>query len=293
MLLRQRAAVTTPRVPSRAEERLRVWVERLARPRHFWAEARENRAIGDMIARELAALGLDVEIQGPYRNVVARPKVQGRGPITLLGAHYDSVPACPGADDNASGIAVLLECARTWSRLEPRPAVGFVAFNAEEDGLLGSRDFVENGLRQLHVDVNAAHVLEMCGFRASGPGSQQSPLPITLPGLANGTFIAVLGQARSNRAARAATASRAAPGLHCVAVETWPWSQRMLPDLARSDHQPFWAAGLPCVLWTDTGNFRNPNYHRSTDTPDTLDYAFMADVSELVTDALHVTRPVP
>ena len=67
-----------------------------------------------------------------------------------------------------------------------------------------------------------------------------------------------------------------------VAAKTWGPLHRVFPDLTRSDHFPFWNAGLPAVLWTDTGNFRNPNYHRATDTPDTLDYGFMREVAELI-----------
>lgn len=259
--------------------RLRALVESLARPRHFWAEAHANRRIGEQLAEAFARLGLDVVLQGPYRNVVALPK-RRRSPIVLLGAHYDSVPGSPGADDNASGVAVLLECARALAAACPGAPVGFVAFNAEEDGLLGSRDFVARGLGELHLEVAAVHVLEMCGFRALAEGSQASPLPFRLPGLSRGTFIAVLGQGASNALARAALDGEGA--LHRVAASSVRGMHRVLPDLARSDHAPFWDAGVPAVLWTDTGNFRNPHYHRASDTPDTLDYVFMNRVRALV-----------
>jgi Zn-dependent M28 family amino/carboxypeptidase len=263
------------------QRRLRAWVETLAHPRHFWAEASENRRIGAQIAEELARLGLDVAFQGPFRNVVALPEGRADTPLVLVCAHYDSVPNCPGADDNASGVAVLLECAREIAGRSR--TVGFVAFNAEEDGLLGSRDFVENGLKLLHLDIASAHVLEMCGFRASGHGSQQSPLPFRLggPELDEGTFIAVMGQGKSNVLAGAALTS---PPLWLprVALKTWRGFHRVVSDLGRSDHAPFWNAGLPAVLWTDTGNFRNPHYHRPSDLPETLDYVFMNGVRQLL-----------
>ena len=249
-----------------------------------------NRAVGDEIAEELARLGYDVTLAGRYRNVVALPRRRAAGPLTLLCAHYDSVPDCPGADDNASGVAVLLACARTLAAAWPAPAVGFVAFNAEEDGLLGSRDFVAHGLAALHLAVGGVHVLEMCGFRARGDGTQRSPLPFSLPGLSRGTFIAVVGQGASNRAANAAIGARLPASPHRVAVSTWPGLHRTLPDLARSDHAPFWDVSVPAVLWTDTGNFRNPHYHRASDTPDTLDYAFMNGVREMVSHALGARR---
>jgi hypothetical protein len=291
MWIRQSPEAERATTPSHLDEhRLRAWVEKLARPRHFWAEASVNRAVGDEIAAALASFGWDVALQGPYRNVVALPKRRGAGPLTLLGAHYDSVPSCPGADDNASGVAILLECARALGTMRPAPNVGFVAFNAEEDGLLGSRNLVDVGLAALRVEVATMHVLEMCGFRARGEATQRSPLPFALPGMSRGTFIAVVGQGASNAVAKAAALAQHPASPHRVAVSTWPGLHRALPDLARSDHAPFWDTAVPAVLWTDTGNFRNPHYHRASDTPATLDYGFMNGVRELV---LHALAPSP
>lgn len=186
-----------------------------------------------------------------------------------------------GADDNASGVAVMLECARALAGRETASPIGFIAFNAEEDGLLGSRDFVTTGSRQLRRGIAAVHVLEMCGFRAIGSGSQRSPLPFVARGLDEGSFIAVVGQGASNEIAEAAVRSPL-PSPHRVALKTWRGAHRIVSDLARSDHAPFWDTGIPAVLWTDTGNFRNPHYHRASDTPETLDYAFMDHVRELL-----------
>src|SRR5262249_6117389 len=155
------------------EARLRAWVERLAVPRHFFANARANAWVRDVLADAFERCGLEVRLQGRYRNVVALPRGARAEPLTLIAAHYDSVPDCPGADDNASGLAVMLECALSLAReLHARRPLGFIAFNAEEDGLLGSRDFVANGLGALGVRVRTAHVLEMVGFRASSRDTQ-------------------------------------------------------------------------------------------------------------------------
>jgi len=278
----QKPRAALPSVEPPHARALRSWVRALAQPRHFWAEASVNRRIGDDIAERLGSLGFRVELQGAYRNVVALPLGAAKGkPTTLVCAHYDSVPNCPGADDNASGVAVMLECAR---RIADSYAtnVGFVAFNAEEDGLLGSQDFVKNGLSRLPVALQMVHVLEMCGYRSFERGSQSSPLPAGLLGLDTGTFIAMLGRGASKRAVSAALSSKEAPALHRVGLCTASIMSRMVPDLDRSDHSPFWNAGLPAVLWTDTGNFRNPNYHQPTDTPDSLDYQFMSDVTTLL-----------
>lgn len=281
MWIREQEADLSPPTESPRENDLRPWVRALARPRHFWAEASENRRIGDLIAGELGRLGFRVEIQGRYRNVVALPANAEKRPCTLVSAHYDSVPGCPGADDNASGVAVMLACARHVA--DSRAGnVGFVAFNAEEDGLLGSRDFVESGLSKLPIHLKMVHVLEMCGYRVFHKGSQMGPIPPRLLGLDAGTFIAMIGRGASNGVLQKAFDADVVPAVHRVGLQTTELAGRLLPDLARSDHYPFWAAELPALLWTDTGNFRNPNYHRSSDTPETLDYRFMSEVTELV-----------
>lgn len=263
------------------EARLRRWVERIAVPRHRRANAYANAWVQREVADELERQGYDVRIQGVFDNVVALPPRRS-GPLTLVTAHYDSVPHCPGADDNASGVAVMLECARVLaSSRTGADNVGFVAFNAEEDGLLGSRDFVANGLSALGGEVRNTHVLEMVGFRAAAK-AQRSPFPWTPRALAIPDFIGVLTKGRSNAISDRAVRSAAARDLRVVAAKTWGPLHRVLPDLARSDHFPFWNAGLPAALWTDTANFRNPHYHRPSDTPETLDYGFMRDVAELL-----------
>ncbi len=262
------------------EGRLRQWVERLAIPRHFFANARANATVCDELAEALSRCGLTVHIQGRYRNVVALPPRPARRPLTLVAAHYDSVPHCPGADDNASGLAVMLECARVLA-LAPGRGVGFVAFNAEEDGMLGSQDFVAHGLLDLGMELHAIHVLEMVGFRDRAV-AQRLPFFWAPDRLKVPDFIGLLAKGASNAIAESALSSSVAPGLRVLAAKTWGPVHRLLPDLGRSDHLPFWNAGQRAVLWTDTANFRNPHYHRATDTPDTLDYPFMRQVTELL-----------
>lgn len=126
------------------------------------------------------------------------------------------------------------------------------------------------------------HVLEMVGFRGGSSRSQRLPLPWVPRRLEVPDFIGILANGRSNAAVDSAVASPSAPGLRLVGAKTWGPLHRLLPDLTRSDHFPFWSIGVPAVLWTDTGNFRNPHYHRVTDTPDTLDYRFMGGVAALL-----------
>ncbi|AUX40100.1 uncharacterized protein SOCE26_014970 [Sorangium cellulosum] len=267
------------------EEELRDHVGWLSVRRHFRAQAAANARIGERLAEELASLGFRTSIEGPFRNVVAVPARAPDTPYTLVCAHYDSVPEAPGADDNASGVAVALACARALARAAPDAPVAFVAFNAEEDGMAGSADFVARLARGRGLRVREAHVLEMLGFTSRARGSQRAPLPVPLPGVPDvGDFLGLLGAGPSNASVSALihTAEAATPDLRVIGLKTYLGVDRLLPVLHRSDHSPFWKAGIPAVLWTDTAEFRNPNYHRATDLPGTLDYGFMRRVTELL-----------
>jgi hypothetical protein len=285
MLIRER------RTPVRASQlqiegandsHLRDWVNRLAIPRHFSVNRQNNAWVRAQIMEALEEFGFDVRLQGRFHNIVALPHEASCGRVTLIAAHYDSVPNCPGADDNASGLAVLLECARI---LGPHSSIGFVAFNAEEDGLLGSRDFVESGMSEMPTIV-AVHVLEMVGYRGVSSQGERLPLPWIPRSLRTPDFIGLIAQGSSNAVVDLAAASGVSPELRVVAAKTWRPIHRLFPDLTRSDHFPFWNAGVRAVLWTDTGNFRNPHYHQASDTPDTLDYPFMRDVANLLCDVV-------
>jgi hypothetical protein len=262
------------------EDELREHVERLAVPRNFWAQAQENRRAGERLAETLEGWGYRAVLQGPWRNVVAAPPDAGE--VTLVCAHYDSVASTPGADDNASGVAVMLACARALAG--SGAPVAFVAFNGEEDGLVGSSELVETLGQWGNLNVRCAHVLEMVGFTSRAKGSQRAPLklPVALPD--TGDFLALLGAGASNPVVDEVVceAARATPELRVFGLKTYLGVDRILPVLHRSDHSPFWKAGIPAVLWTDTAEFRNPHYHRGSDRPETLDYRFMRDVAELV-----------
>jgi len=266
-----------------SEAELRESVVALSRPRHRIHQRAENRRAAQNVAGALEKRGYAVEIEGELENVVAVPRGAEAGPLILVGAHYDSVPGTPGADDNASGIAAMLAAARALARFAPTLPVGFVAWNGEEDGLLGSAEFVARRGRSAGAATTSAHVLEMVGFASHAPGSQRMPVPV--PGAPDvGDFIGLLGNQRSNHlvelAARQAEAM--VPELPVVGLKVYLGLEGWLPVLHRSDHSPFWKAKIPALLWTDTAEFRNANYHRPTDTPDTLDYGFMRRVTQLL-----------
>ncbi len=266
-----------------SEAELRESVVALSRPRHRIHQRAENRRAAQHVAGALEERGYAVEIEGELENVVAVPRGAEAGPLILVGAHYDSVPGTPGADDNASGIAAMLAAARALARFAPALPVGFVAWNGEEDGLLGSVEFVARRGRSAGAATTSVHVLEMVGFASHAPGSQRMPVPV--PGAPDvGDFIGLLGNQRSNHlvelAARQAEAM--VPELPVVGLKVYLGLEGWLPVLHRSDHSPFWKAKIPALLWTDTAEFRNANYHRPTDTPDTLDYGFMRRVTQLL-----------
>ena len=279
MLIRQAVPLRRPEPVSEDATWLRDQVEHLSVPRHGVYEAANNRRIAEYLALELEAIGYGVQYQGRHRNVVALPRSEG--PYTLVCAHYDSVPDTPGADDNASAMAVLLGAARR----QP-PGVAFALFNREEDGMLGSEDFVE-WLDTPGAPVIAdVHVLEMVGYTDYRPGSQQvpSPIPAFLAPRDRGDFISVVGLGEGHRLAghirNCASGTLGVPPV--VSLQAPAALLAVAPDLGRSDHLPFIIAGRPAVMWSDTADFRTPHYHQITDTPDTLDYGFMAGVLKLL-----------
>ncbi len=259
---------------------LREIVERISIPRPHGTP--ENEAVRRMIfdllsASQAGRLGVEVDGAG---NVVVGDPSRAR---VLVGAHYDSIPGTPGADDNASGVAALIAAARA---VGPREDVCFVAFDGEECGFVGSRALVA-GLGTHRPEQ--VHVLEMVGYASRQPGSQRNPVPaIQAPTV--GDFLALVGTHGSRGMLDHVLATADA---HPVPVQGL-----YLPDvplemiegishhLLRSDHAPFWRAGLPALMWTDTAEFRNPHYHRATDTPETLDYDFLAGVTRLLVHAV-------
>lgn len=270
---------TQPPSPHYLRE-LRYWAEKLSVPRHYGLHHAANVAVRKDLSACLEYSGFRVSLQGEWDNVVAVPKVPG--PYTLVAAHYDSVLNSPGADDNASALAVMLVASML---LGPGKPVAFAAFNCEEDGLLGSKDFADN-LSSQGLEISGAHVLEMVGCCARTPGSQSNPLPgvLDLPDV--GDFLALVGRERDHALLQSALAATdAVPGLHVLSLQVLGGVESLLPVIHRSDHSSLWAAGVPAIMWTDTAEYRNPRYHLPTDTPDTLDYAFMQKVCSLLVRA--------
>ena len=221
-----------------------------------------------------------------YHNVVATVAAHQQAPPLIVAAHFDTVEQSPGADDNASGLAALLEVARLVHGLTLTRPVRFIAFNLEEENLLGSLAYATE-LRRTGQAILGAIILECVGYARSEPGSQQMPPHVPVEVASVGDFLAVVGNEKSQELVAAITSSgsRAVPALKMIPLVVQGQGE-MLPDTRRSDHAAFWDQGFPAVMLTDTANFRNPHYHQPTDTIDTLDLTFLSHVTSAVTAAV-------
>jgi len=227
--------------------------------------------------------------------------------VLVVGAHFDAVPMGPGADDNATGTAAVLELARVLKDRPMRRTVRLALFNLEEAGLVGSSAYVVDWRKKNPVrlpatpggeipplppgqeTIHGMMSLEMLGYFSDEPNSQRSPLPAQ-PGVFEpptvGDSIAVVGLQRDRSFIRklATAFAKAEPDLKVTKVDFLPTP---IPDMTRSDHRPFMAMKVPAVMVTDTANFRNPNYHKATDTLDTLDLKRYTQVVRAVAAAVY------
>jgi Zn-dependent M28 family amino/carboxypeptidase len=193
----------------------------------------------------------------------------------LVAAHYDGPLHSIGADDNASGLAALIELAVHWKAQPPQRPVWIVAFDQEEWGMLGSTALateLQGGGQKLKLMVS----LEMIAYTCE---TQNYPHPAMQAIYGDrGDFIAVVGNLGA-AALLPGLASRM--GKHVASkVLPVPDAGRSMPDVRLSDHSPFWDAGYDAVMVTDTSFMRNPHYHQMSDTIDTLDLPFLAAVTE-------------
>ena len=280
-------------------DRLLVHLHALVGERHPVTSPAHLQRAEEYIADTFEQLGLQVALHpfeamgGTYRNVIASllPTHQATGQDTslaplILAAHYDTVEGSPGADDNASAVAVLLETARRLRGVDRMREIHCIGFCLEEEGFLGSLAYAAE-LKAAKRNISGALVLECVGYASSEDGSQTVPpgTPIAVPTIGN--FLAVVGNAAS--AALMASVEQAAKPHVPIVPLVVPGNGELLPDTRRSDHAAFWHYGFPAVMLTDTANFRNPNYHRSTDTIETLNLRFLEQVTDAVTASASIT----
>lgn len=217
----------------------------------------------------------------PFVNVVAELRGLTPGaPILELGAHYDTVSASVGADDNASGVAGVLEIARVLGGVRPEKTIRFCFFCLEEYGLHGSAYHAEQILAR-GEPVEGILVFEMIGYSSDEPSSQETPvrIPLLVWPPTTGDFITVVGNLSSGGLGNLfeSVADRYVPDLKYYSVNRLGG---FFSDSARSDHSQYWSRGLRGIMITDTANFRNPHYHEETDTAETLDFEFMRRVTQ-------------
>jgi hypothetical protein len=207
----------------------------------------------------------------------------------LLGAHYDSVSGTVGADDNASAIAVQLETARELEALIGQDnldlAVTFVSFALEEPPAygtryMGSRVYAKRA-RKEQEKIDGMICLEMVGYACDEPGCQHYPFPLSFFGYPKqGNYIGIVGNFKSGDFTQDLfSAFQNNPELPVVKSKI-PFNGRIVPAVRLSDHASFWDQGFKAVMITDTAFFRNPHYHRASDTMEKLDYRFMAELVE-------------
>lgn len=212
--------------------------------------------------------------------VATRQGSSRKSEILLLGAHYDSVSGSPGANDNASGVAALLEISRMFRGLEPALTVRFVAFVNEEPPFFWSRQqgsrVYAKAVRCRGDDIRLMASLETIGCYSSAPGSQGYPPLFRWFYPDRGNFIGIVSDFRSRGSMRRlAAAFRAQSAFPLQTVATF----RFIPGVAWSDHRSFWNCGYPAIMVTDTAFYRYPHYHAPTDTPDKLAYPEFAQVT--------------
>ncbi len=247
------------------------------------------------LAEELSRAGGRVrqepyEAQGSrYANIVASFGPE-EGERLIIGAHYDAAHTTPGADDNGSGVAALLELAAYLGRHSPALRVDLVAFTLEEPPffrtpLMGSTVHAR-ALREAGVSVRAMVSLETMGYFSDAPDTQRFPVPaLKLRYPSTGNFIAVVGQLGEDTLVRTVAGALKSNSRVPVELITAP---RSLPGVDFSDHLSFWDVGYPAVMVTDTAFLRNTNYHTPQDTWDTLDYERLAEVVRGVQCAVEV-----
>ena len=209
-------------------------------------------------------------------------------PRVCIGAHIDSLPDTPGADDNASAVAALLELARLLPHAWPEAAVldiELLVFDLEEHGMLGGAEHARL-TREHRVDLRGMVSLEMLGYCDHTPGSQQ--LPPQLVGLYpdTGNFIAIICNQISD--SLMAACRRGLERIPELPVETLAVAANgaYLQATRLSDHSPFWDAGFPALMITDTSFLRNPWYHTRGDTLETLDLDFLSSVTAGLLEAV-------
>lgn len=252
-----------------------------------YLEMRSLERAANYITEELKSYGYEVLFQPykfegrTYKNIIVELKGKKTPEkILIIGAHYDTVIGTPGADDNASGVAGMLELARLLYRKDLNKTLRFVAFTLEEPPLFRSRYMgsyiYTKSLKDKKEDIEGMISLEMIGYFKDAPKSQSFPLPFFswfYPD--TGNFIALIGNLSSKRfISRVKEGFKKGTRLPLESLS----AISCIPGVDFSDHLSFWRFGYKAMMVTDTAFYRNLNYHGISDRAGTLDYERMAEV---------------
>lgn len=278
-------------------DRIREHIQELEGIRHPIADSEALDRAAAYVYTSLQSLGYEMsehsfkEGDREFQNIIATcsgTRYPEERLIVL--AHYDTVSTTPGADDNASGVAVLLELATVLKAIQFDRSLQFIAVNLEEADQEGDEDsIITRGSRALaeHARENSWNivgvvVMEMVAY-AGGSILQKAPreFPIQVPEFGN--FIGIAGNQASEELVGAFTDAVERYGIPLPYVPfIVPDNGETLPDSRRSDHAPFWDNGYRAIMLTDTAEFRNPHYHRASDTLETLNLPFAANVCRAI-----------
>ena len=272
-------------IPQVDSERLFADVQKLSFQRFTDSERRRTR---NYITNELKKQGWESSSEQFQQGVnifAEKPGIDSEAGAILLAAHYDTVLNSPGADDNATGVAVLLEIARLFKSASTPRTLQLAFFDQEEAGLLGSRAFVNNTARL--QNLRGVIVMDMVGYACYTKGCQKTPSGFPIAPISDkGDFLAVVGDIEHlplintfKNVDKNINNSSKLPPVFTLPV---PLKGVFTPDVLRSDHAPFWIQGIGALLVTDTANLRSSFYHQPSDIPANIERNFFAGAAQLV-----------
>lgn len=283
---------------------LRANLEFIVGARHRTSAPEHLAAIKDSLEQRFLRSNLETYRQdfpfGTYtgQNIIGRLEGTAKPDTTyIIDGHFDTVSNSPGADDNGSAVAGLLEVQRILAPHQFSKTLRFIGFDLEEAGLRGAIAYNATGI-EANETIEGVFNLEMIGYYTNEPNTQMFPTGFELlyPDVYaeieadefRGNFISNIGDGNSVALQMAYdnAAIQYVPSLKVASIIAPPNWQSITPDLGRSDHAAFWNQGIPALMLTDGSEFRNPHYHSPNDLIETLDFTFMADVVKAVVAAV-------
>lgn len=269
--------------PQVDRDRLLAHLKALGFQRYQAADRQQARSYILQTLRDAGWAPQSQPFAGGVNLVATRPGTVSQAGTILVAAHYDTVQQSPGVDDNATGVATVLELARLLRPISTPRTLQVALFDQEEAGLQGSLAFAS---QTNPATLAGVVVLEMLGYACHTSGCQRYPADLPIPNRRDqGDFVAIVGD-QEHPALLTAFAQAQTPTLPPVVTLAVPFKGLATPDLLRSDHAPFWYQGIGAVMVTDTANFRTPHYHQPSDTLAHLDRPFFTGVAQLTVKAV-------